>query len=118
MDNETAFPMRHNADRRRYEMFDGDTVFGKAHWLPYEGDYGPERIFFHTTVGDAYAGRGHAGELTCFALEDTIAAGLKIVPVCPFFKDYIRKHPEFKEHTVLVRPHHLEAVAAAAGQPR
>lgn len=114
MDNEATFPMRHNADRRRYEMLDGEKVIGKAYWLPYEGASDPERIFFHTTVDEGYGGRGLASELARFALEDTIAAGLKVVPVCPFFKDYIRKHPEFKEHTALVRPHHLEAVAAAA----
>ncbi len=114
MDNEPTITMRHNADRHRYELLDGDKVIGKAHWLSYEGCSGPERIFFHTTVDDSHTGRGLAGELTRFALEDTIADGLKVVPVCPFFKDYIRKHPEFKQHSVLVRPHHLEVVTAAA----
>lgn len=114
MDTDATFPMRHNTDRRRYEMLDGEKVIGKAHWLPYAEGAVPERIFFHTTVDESYGGRGLASELARFALEDTIAAGLKVVPVCPFFKVYIRKHPEFKQHAVPVRPHHLEAVAAAA----
>ncbi|MET1021005.1 MAG: GNAT family N-acetyltransferase [Arthrobacter sp.] len=102
--------VRQNTDRRRYELIDGDRVIGKAHWIPFEHAGVPERIFFHTTVDEEYAGQGLAARLTRFALEDTIAAGLKVVTVCPYFKSYVRKHPEFQAHTVPVRPEHLAAV--------
>ncbi|ALO65636.1 acetyltransferase [Arthrobacter alpinus] len=113
MDQESNITVRQNADRHRYELVDGERVIGKAHWLTFERDASQERIFFHTTVDEEYAGQGLAGKLAHFALEDTIAAGLKVVPVCPYFKVYLRKHPEYKEHTVMVEQAHLDAVTAA-----
>lgn len=114
MEQASTITVRQNADRQRYELVDGDQVIGKAHWLPFERDASPERIFFHTTVDDDYSGRGLAGKLAHFALEDTIAAGLQVVPVCPYFKVYLRKHPEYQQHTVLVQQVHLDAVTSAA----
>lgn len=113
MSNNSAITVRQNPDRRRYELLDGDKVIGKAHWIPFEGGTGPERIFFHTTVDDEYGGQGLAGTLAHFALEDTIAEGLKVVPVCPYFKVYLRKHLEFQQHVVLVSPEHIAAVSPA-----
>ncbi len=113
MSNESAITVRQNLDGHRYELLDGEKVIGKAHWKSFERDAGPERIFFHTTVDEEYAGQGLAGTLAQFALEDTIAEDVKVVPVCPYIKVYLRKHPEFQEHAVLVSPEHIAAVSAA-----
>ncbi|MET1065241.1 MAG: GNAT family N-acetyltransferase [Arthrobacter sp.] len=110
MEADTSPTVRPNTDRRRYELLDGDRVIGKAHWIPFEHASVPERIFFHTTVDEEYRGQGLAARLARFALEDTIAAGVKVVTVCPYFKAYVRKHPEFQDSTVPVRPEHLAAV--------
>lgn len=118
MEPETTITVRPNTDRRRYELVDGDRVIGKAHWLPFGDASHTERVFFHTTVDDAYGGQGLAAKLARFALEDTIDAGLGVVTVCPYFASYVRKHPEFQEHAVPVCPEHLAAVDAAAKQPR
>jgi predicted GNAT family acetyltransferase len=115
MANESTITVRPNDARHRYELLDGDRVIGKAHWVPFEHDAGPERIFYHTTVKEEYGGQGLAARLTRFALEDTAAAGLKSVTVCPYFKSYVDKHPEFRQYTVKVRPEHLAAVDPAAG---
>lgn len=114
MDQESTITVRQNAERHRYELVDGEKIIGKAHWLSFERDTSQERIFFHTTVDEEYAGQGLAGKLAHFALEDTIAAGLKVVPVCPYIKVYLRKHPEYKQHAVMVEQVHLDAVTAAA----
>ena len=114
MDNESTITVRPNAGRHRYELLDGDKVIGKAHWLPFEHATGPERIFYHTTVDEEYGGQGLAARLARFALADTIEDGLKIVTVCPYFKGYVAKHPEYQQYTTRVRPEHLAAVAPAA----
>lgn len=113
MPYESTITVRQNSSRHRYELLDGDKVIGKAHWLLFERDASPARIFFHTTVDDDYAGQGLAGKLARFALEDTIAEGLKVVPVCPYIKVYLRKHPEFQQHAIPVSPEHIAAVSAA-----
>lgn len=73
---------------------------------------GPQRIFYHTTIADAYGGKGLASRLARYALDDTIEAGLPVVPVCPYIKGWLEKHPDYKAHTVPVRPEHLAAVPA------
>lgn len=114
MDQEPTITVRANTERRRYELVDGDRVIGKAHWLAFEAAPHSELIFFHTTVNEDYGGQGLAARLARFALEDTIAAGVSVVSVCTYFASYVRKHPEFLEHTAPIRPEHLAAVDAAA----
>lgn len=106
----SAISVRNNPGRQRYELLDGETVIGAAHWVPFEDADGPQRIFYHTTVDDAYAGQGLASVLARRALDDTVDAGLPVVPVCPYIKAWLRKHPDHQQHTVPVRPEHLAAV--------
>ena len=54
-----------------------------------------QRVFPHTEVDDAFQGRGLATILIGEALQQTRDAGLRIVPVCPMVKAYVKKHPEF-----------------------
>lgn len=116
MEQQSTITVRNNPDRRRYELLDGDTVIGKANWVPYQGTDGAQRIFYHTVVDDAYAGQGLASQLARYALDDTSAAGLPIIPVCPYMKKWLRKHPDYKSQTVLVRPEHLAAVPRSKAQ--
>ncbi len=50
------------------------------------------RIFFHTEVDPAFKQRGLAGLLIRAALSDAISEGILVVPVCPLFKEHLRKH--------------------------
>jgi predicted GNAT family acetyltransferase len=115
MATESAITVRANGARHRHELLDGEAVIGKAHWLHFDHTPSSERIFYHTTVDDAYGGRGLASKLARFALDETVGAGLKIVALCPYIKAYVRKHPEYQAETVPVRPEHLAAVQAATG---
>lgn len=77
-------------DARRYEAYLGESLAAFA-------DYRltPGRItFIHTAVGPAFEGRGIGSALVQGALADARARGLSVIPICPFFKAYIRRHPE------------------------
>jgi predicted GNAT family acetyltransferase len=50
-----------------------------------------------TLVPIALEGRGIASRLARHVLADVKARGLVILPVCPFFAGYLKKHPEWAE---------------------
>ena len=52
-------------------------------------------IIDHTAVPEALRGRGIGEKLVARAVEDARAAGLKIIPLCPFAAEQFRRHPEF-----------------------
>lgn len=95
-------------ERNRFALDDGGKIIGAAHFRDFDGAQGTERIFFHTTVDEEYGGQGLASIMVKFALENTIAAGAKIVAVCPYVKAYVAKHTEYNEHLVAPTPAHLE----------
>lgn len=53
--------------------------------------------FTHTEVDPAYEGRGVGSQLARGALDQVRAAGERIVPLCPFIKAYVRRHPEYED---------------------
>ena len=53
--------------------------------------------FTHTLVPHEIAGRGVADALARRALDDARAAGLRVVPRCPFFAAFMRRHPEYDD---------------------
>lgn len=106
----STITVRNDPDRRRYELLDGGTVIGAAHWVPFEGADGPQRIFHHTTVDEAHGGQGLGSQLARAALDDTAAAGLPVVPVCPYIKTWLGKHPDHPVRRVPVRREHLPAI--------
>lgn len=69
-----------------------------------------ERIFPHTVVGEEFSGHGLAGTLVAQALAETVEAGRRIVPVCPYVKSWLGKHPEYDAQVVAPEPRHLRAL--------
>ena len=119
-----AIEVGDNPGRSRFELRDGDRVIGLASYALVPGGGGdgePDRVvFFHTEVHPEYEGRGLAGRLADFALSSTVAAGRRIVALCPYIKVYLRRHPEpYAAH--VLRPTDVdveaadEAARAAAG---
>ena len=53
--------------------------------------------FIHTEVPKELGGRGIGGQLAKGALDQVRERGLKVVPICPFIKAYIKKHPEYQD---------------------
>ena len=54
-------------------------------------------IIDHTGVPDALRGKGAGQAMVQRAVEDARAAGVKIIPLCPFAKAQISKHPEWQD---------------------
>jgi predicted GNAT family acetyltransferase len=111
----SGITIRHNPERERFEVLDDGRVIGKAAYKPYSADPG-QRIFYHTVVDEAYGGQGLANKLAVQALDETIREGLGIVPVCPFIKKFLAKHPEYDASRVAVTAAHLESLDAALDQ--
>jgi predicted GNAT family acetyltransferase len=76
-----------------YVVFvDGERA-GKAVYVTRDG----RRVFTHTEVDDPHTGSGVAASLVRHALDDMRAREMKIVPLCPFFRSYIARHPEYED---------------------
>ncbi|TQF74888.1 N-acetyltransferase [Rhodococcus spelaei] len=93
----------------RYEVRLGDELAGFTEYLDRDG----QRIFFHTEIDDRFAGRGLAGILVHDALTATVAAGKRIVPICPYVAKYLGRHDEFAASVDPVTPAASEAVRSA-----
>jgi predicted GNAT family acetyltransferase len=81
-----------NEARSRYEIsLDGVRV-GLADYKP-----GPPGVVVmpHTEIDPDHGGRGLAGQLIKFALDDIAASGRKVKADCPFVAAYLTKHPEY-----------------------
>jgi len=48
----------------------------------------------HTGTLTGFEGRGVASGLVRFALDDARRRGLPIIPICPYVKTYLERHPE------------------------
>lgn len=80
-------------ERSRFEIeVDGE----RAGFAEYR--LGAGRITFtHTEIDERFGGRGFAGELVTAALESARARGLAVIPVCPYVRRFLAKHPEYVE---------------------
>lgn len=91
--DKTGAPTTVTAEEDRFTIAVDGRVVGKAEFL----DRGGRRIFTHTEVDKNYEGRGLATILIGEALQQTRAAGLRIVPKCPLVVAYVEKHDEYRE---------------------
>ncbi|MGW0121229.1 GNAT family N-acetyltransferase [Streptomyces sp. NPDC003327] len=113
MTEQTTAPVVEHVDaRHRYEIL----VDGQRAGLTAYRDRDGQRVFFHTEVDDAYAGRGLASILVQGALTDVRAAGKRIVPVCPYVAKFLKKHGEFADITDPVTPEILQWLDARLGR--
>ena len=53
--------------------------------------------FKHTEVPAELGGKGVGSKLVQGALDQVRAAGLKLIPQCPFVKAWIEKHPDYQD---------------------
>ena len=85
--------VRREDDHDRYLItLDGETA-GIAHYQM----HGNWRVFTHTVVDERFEGKGLGSQLVRFALDDTRAQGMRIVPRCPFVHAYIDKHHDWDD---------------------
>jgi uncharacterized protein len=79
-----------NPDAERYELYVGDELAGLIAYTRRNGTV----TLLHTEVSSDFEGHGLGGKLVAAALEDLRERGLEMVPVCPFVRSYLRRHPE------------------------
>lgn len=84
----TTATFEHLPDQGRYVIRDDGEIIGLSTYR----DEGGKRLFLHTEVDPEFQGHGLASQLIVFALDDTRAAGLRIVPLCPMVAAYVAKH--------------------------
>jgi uncharacterized protein len=88
--------VRDNPRELRYELAEGDAVVGEIRYRR-EGD---AIALVHTDVDPAYEGQGLAGTLVEGALQDLRERGLRVIPICPFVRAWLRGHPEYADLVV------------------
>jgi hypothetical protein len=54
-------------------------------------------IIDHTGVPDFFRGQGVGAALAAHAVEVARQGGWKIIPLCPFFKAQVARHPEWSD---------------------
>lgn len=113
---DTRFQVEHRPEQSRYVLLDrgddgtDDKEIGEEAYLDAAGDKGTERILYHTLVSEDYGGQGLAAVLVRQVVEEAVAAGHAIVPVCPYVASWLRKNDEYAAHVVTPTHEHLEAV--------
>ncbi|MDO5677245.1 MAG: GNAT family N-acetyltransferase [Propionibacteriaceae bacterium] len=84
----------HNPDEKRYEVHADGTLAGFAEYMLSDGLI----TFTHTEIDPAFEGRGLGSKLVRGALDDVREVGeRKVLPLCPFVKAYMIKHPEYQD---------------------
>lgn len=67
---------------------------------------GGRHFFVHTEVDEEFSGKGLGTRLVKYALDDVREAGGSVVPLCPLFAAYIKRHPEYDDlvdHEIMAR---------------
>jgi predicted GNAT family acetyltransferase len=86
--------VRNNAEQNRYEAWLDGEVAGFAEY----GLSDHAIVFTHTEVADRFEGKGVGSALARGALDDVRAQGDRdVVPLCPFIKGWIAKHPDYQD---------------------
>jgi predicted GNAT family acetyltransferase len=88
---------RDNAAASRYEAYVDGELAGFAEYTLSIGTI----TFTHTEVMDAFEGQGIGSALARFAIDDVRAeGGRRVKPVCPFFAEWISRHPDYQDLVV------------------
>ena len=85
-----AYAIRDNIEKHRFEAELGDGSFAIAEYNLLHGKI----VFTHTEVPPAHEGQGIGSALIRYALVAARERRLQVIPICPFFAAYIKKHEE------------------------
>jgi hypothetical protein len=85
--------VRDNPARHRFEIDLGDGSVAFAAYM-----LSPGKITFtHTEVPERHEGKGLGTLLIREALADARERDLQVIPICPFFAAYMRKHEDVQD---------------------
>lgn len=89
-DSAPDFTVRDNPEKHRFEIDIGDGNFAIAEYTLPAGKI----MFTHTEVPQQHEGKGLGTLLIRHGLAEARRRGLKVIPICPFFAAYMKKHAE------------------------
>ena len=78
-----------NPAESRFELW----VDGRLAELPYRRN-GKRLVLIHTEVPEQLEGRGLGGALVIAAVDRAAREGLTMVPLCPFARGWLQRHPD------------------------
>ncbi len=84
--------VRDNPERSRFEIRVGDDLAGM---LLYQDGRDDVLQLVHTEIHPRFEGHGLASTLIRSVLDTERERGQQILPVCPFVKAYLQKHPDY-----------------------
>ena len=82
-----------NPGERRYEAFVGET---RAGFADYHAQPGLVTIM-HTEIDPAFEGKGVGSRFVREMLADIRRREAKVLPVCPFVRAFLQRHPEYAD---------------------
>ena len=82
---------RHNPSESRYELVGDDGIVSIAEY-DLAGD---TVVFTHTETVEELRNQGFAAQLVRFALDDVRLTGRRVVPRCPFVRNFIGDNPQY-----------------------
>ena len=92
--SEGQIEVRDNEVENRYEAW----LDGELAGIAVYGLGSVSIVFLHTEVFPQFEGKGIGGALARAALDDVRAQGERdVIPLCPFIKGWIEKHPDYQD---------------------
>ena len=87
--------VRDNRELQRFELpVDGQVVFADYRRQP------GRLVITHVEAPLNLRGKGVAGQLMQGMLDQARGEGVKVLPLCPYAKAWMQRHPEFKDVTL------------------
>ena len=80
-----------NPAEHRFELLVGGQLAGFAAYREGERTH----VLTHTEVDSAYEGQGLGSVLIRGALDEIRARGHSALPVCPFVRSFVERHPDY-----------------------
>lgn len=83
--------MKDNPAKNQFEA----TIDGHTAVIEYKLRPGVMTVL-HTDVPEEIGGRGIAAKMTRHVLEHIEANQLQVIPLCPYMRSYLKKHPQYQ----------------------
>jgi len=86
------YEVKHNIEASRFEIDLG----GMMAYANYHRS-GNNLVIPHVYTPPEFRGKGIAAQVAKYALEYARNSNLKVVPQCPYMRDYIERHEEYQD---------------------
>ncbi len=90
----------YNEEKRRYAAMDEGQEIGR---LLFSKSGEKTLVFKHLIVEPEHRGKGVAGQLLKYAMEDVAKRGLKVVPVCPYVRKAFDENAEYRQNEAVAK---------------